>query len=595
VSATGILTRPGSPPAAGHRRAVSTGDRRAVSTGPRWGAARAIPVALVLAIQVILSLRLLYATTASGDEAIYIYTGHQLIHELWHGGGSPWPETWLSGAPVIYPILAAMVDHLGGLTLVRLMSLGFMLTATWLLFASTRRLFGYWPAVAAAGMFASLGLTQSLGVYATYDAMALMLTAFAAYCAIRAADSSKWLILVPLAIFAANATKYATILFDPVIIGLAALMLRDQGWRKVLARAGVLALVTILADAVAVLLAGTAYWDGIAYTTVARKAGTGILNLEPATAHSIILYSWGVIGLVVLLGLLGIIAALLITREWSSVWLLAVLTMAGMLVTVEALHVHDLTSVNKHDDFGIWFTCIPAGYTFARAAELAGAWYKRIPLIALALASVGTVLYLYGAPYPAGSAYGDNRAFAPVASYLKAAPGKRYLLGGRVSRVILYDYRLAIPWQREVDDDYVKYPIPGRGGDPAGTVPGLICSAVTPGCMYLTGPAAAKAAIRAHWFALISFVGQNNLPIDVTELATVRATPGYHLVSTVGGDTFIYAPDYPKWEAAHRAELHRMLRHRHRQGRRHSDLSRACSAENRGGPCIVSLAISRSR
>ena len=88
--------------------------------------------------------------------------------------------------PVIYPVLAAMLDHLGGLTLVRLVSGVFMLTATGLLYATARHLFGYWPAVIAAGLFASLGITQGLGAYATFDAMALMLMAFAAYCAVRA-------------------------------------------------------------------------------------------------------------------------------------------------------------------------------------------------------------------------------------------------------------------------------------------------------------------------------------------------------------------------------------------------------------------------
>ena len=39
-------------------------------------------------------------------------------------------------------------------------------------------------------------------------------------------------------------------------------------------------------------------------------------------------------------------------------------------MALEALHLHDLQSVNKHDDFGIWFTAMPAGYVFARSAEL---------------------------------------------------------------------------------------------------------------------------------------------------------------------------------------------------------------------------------
>ncbi len=57
---------------------------------------------------------------------------------------------------------------------------------------------------------------------ATYDAMSLALMAFGAYCAVRAAEGggARWLLIVPLALLAANATSYATVLFDPVVIAL---------------------------------------------------------------------------------------------------------------------------------------------------------------------------------------------------------------------------------------------------------------------------------------------------------------------------------------------------------------------------------------
>ena len=38
--------------------------------------------------------------------------------------------------------------------------------------------------------------------------------------------------------------------------------------------------------------------------------------------------------------------------------------------------------------------------------------------------------------------------------------------------------------------------------------------------MYLIGNAGAQAAIRAHWFAVVSFLGQNYLPID--QLSSMR-------------------------------------------------------------------------
>ena len=504
----------------------------------------ALPVAAILVMQACMSFRLLNAASASGDEALYIYSGHQLIYEMWHGGGSPYYENYFSGAPVLYPVLAAVLDHIGGLVLARIASGVFMLTATGLLFATARHLFGYWPAVIAAGLFAALGITQGLGAYATFDAPALMLIAFAAYCAVRAADTARWLLAIPVLLVLANATKYASFLFDPVVILLAGLTLRAEGWRRVGHRASTLAGVTVSILAITIVLAGTAYFHGILFTTVARKTGTGILNLNPANTPAILMYSWDRIGLILVFGALAMIVALAVPRERSSIPLLALLVMAGLLVTLEAIHLQDLTSVNKHDDFGTWFTAIAAGYALARGAELIRSRYAQ--------AASGHISPLGGACRVAFLR--QPRADRPGRRHARRQPDRavpagelldQYLMGGKLDEAILYNFHLPIPWWRVTTDSYVKYPIPGRGGNAGGSTPGRVCNVLAPGCVYLQGPAAARAAIRDHWFAVVSFIGQNHLPIDGLELDTVRTTPGYLLVSTADGPTYIYVPDFP--------------------------------------------------
>ena len=144
---------------------------------------------VILVAQTILSARIMSGKAAGPDEARYIFAGHQLIYELWHGGGSPYYETYFSG-PDIYSPIAAMADHLGGLAEVRLMSLAFMLVATFILFLTTQRLFGYWAALMATGLFASLGLAHDIGVYGSYDSLALMFVAAATYCAVRSVRRS---------------------------------------------------------------------------------------------------------------------------------------------------------------------------------------------------------------------------------------------------------------------------------------------------------------------------------------------------------------------------------------------------------------------
>ena len=138
-----------------------------------------------------------------------------------------------------------------------------------------------------------------------------------------------------------------------------------------------------------------------------------------------------------------------------------------------------------------------------------------------ALVSVFVALHFYGNHRPIDTAANMTGA-SQIVPYLKVNSSDRYLLGGRLDDVILYDFHLTIPWSRVVNDNYIKYPIPGRGGNASGSVPGRICNAPAPGCVYLRGLAAARAAIRAHWFAVVSFVGQNQLPIDKLELDTVQ-------------------------------------------------------------------------
>lgn len=503
----------------------------------------AVPLILVLVMQAVMSYRVVNVTGASNDEALYLYSGHQLIHEMWHGGGSPYYETYFSGAPVIYPVFAAVIDHVGGLALVRLVSGVFMLVATGLLFATARHLFGYWPAVIAAGLFVTLGITQGLGAYATFDALALMLVALAAYYAVKASDNARWLLAIPIVLLLANITKYASVIFDPIVIMLAALVIRPEGWRRVWHRATILTGVTLSLLTIAVLLAGTAYFRGIMFTTLDRKTGSGVLNINPANTQAIVIFSWNRIGLIVAVGALAVILALIVPSERSSLPLLSLFVVAGLLVTLEAIHLQDLTSLNKHDDFGAWFTAIAAGYALARGAELTRAPYARAWGIS-ALLTIPLAFHFYSNQEPIAPP-GDMADASQIVPYLQVNSSDRYLMGGRIDHVILYDYHLPIPWWRVTNDDYVKYPIPGRGGNVSGSAPGRICTILAPGCVYLQGPEAARAAISAHWFAVISFVGQNFLPIDRVELATVQSTAGYLLISTVGGQTYIYVPDFP--------------------------------------------------
>ena len=122
---------------------------------------------------------------------------------------------------MIYPPIGAVADSIGGLAGARLLSLGFMLGATCLLWGTATRLFGRRAAFFAAALFAVLGPTLHLGAFATYDPMALFLMALAAWCACGGRDRERrlgWILAAAAALVLANATKYASAIFDPVIV-----------------------------------------------------------------------------------------------------------------------------------------------------------------------------------------------------------------------------------------------------------------------------------------------------------------------------------------------------------------------------------------
>jgi len=548
-----------------HRREVRTRPYTAIL--PKVLAAA--PVLIILAAQAFLTVRMLTWAYASGDEGRYIYAGHQLIYEFWHGGGSPYFETSFSGAPVIFPVIAAMADHMGGLAAVRTLSLTFMLVATFMLFLGTRRLFGYLPAVVAAAIFAGVGLTQDIGALGTYDAMSTMWVTVAAYCAVRTGVMERhpvaWLFSVPVALFLANATKYVTVLFDPVVIALAALQVSGFGWRRVRERVIALGLATSLILAVTLFLAGGAYLKGVLFSTLARSGGTSAVFVGTSLSDKVIISeSWSWIGVTVA----GSAAGLLLTlaeRSRREFMHSVLFLFAGCLVTLGNLRLHTDESMYKHDDLAAWFACMGTGAALTVLIRNSNRFAKW----AVAIASIAAVV-LSGVHYSktAISTYqaGDNKMTLVGAAALKPylqLPAGRYLIGGLTSDQTIYINHVAVPWFRLSDDTYIKYPIPGRGGDPHGQTPGLTCGdagqppTTTSGCVYLQGAAGYVAAIRAHYFALISMLGNHGAEFsnDHAILTTVKSTPGYVLLTTAGGaPTFIYAPDYPAWARAHQEQ-----------------------------------------
>ncbi len=350
------------------------------------------PLLAVLAVQAVLSLRLVWSNTAFQDEALYLWAGH-LEWQYWlHGAPVPDFATYFSGAPVVYPPLAALADSLGGLAGARLLSLAFMLGATSLLWAMTTRLYGRRPAFFAAALFGGVAATQYLGAFATYDAMALFLLSLSAWLAVRSCGrlSEPLLAAAAMSMALADSAKYAAALWNPVIIVLVALTAESGGGLRRAFRAARVAAYVAAALLLALHAGGHPYIQGILTTTVARAAAQN-------SVIGVLSVSVGWVGSVGFLAVIG--TSVIFCRFPDRRNRLTGLVLAGAiaLAPAEQARIHTIISLFKHVGFGAWFACAVAGYGVAALATVVPAVKERAALraggaAAAASAVIGVLL-----------------------------------------------------------------------------------------------------------------------------------------------------------------------------------------------------------
>lgn len=462
----------------------------------------------VLTIQAVMSLRLIWSNTAFLDEGTYLYVGHvELAHWLSGTNMPPYPA-WLSGAPVIYPPLGAIVNNLGGLAAARIASMCFMLGATSLLWGMTSRLADRWSALFAAAIFAALGPTQALGALATYDAMALFLMAAAAWCVVAARDhpDSSLLLLAGAALLAlANATKYMTVLFDPVIIALAALTAgAKHGMKPGWGRGGFIAVSSIGVLAGLLGLGGSLYVHAVLFSTLTRAKGVSSPLVIMTDAAKLI-------GVCCLLAALAVVVAALVDKDRFQLAIFGVLAAAGLLVPLNQARIDTLTSLFKHVDFGAWFAAAAVGYAIARLSHV-GTW-KPLRVITATLALGAVIL-------PIGSigrtqarnffqAWPNSSAVTKILGPLtRSHPGNYLAEDYYVPAYYLED---SVPWQRWTDTWYFSYMPPHT-------------------TRTLTGVAAYRAAIRNHYFSLIILDFGDTASVD-KQLAPDIRKANYHVIA----------------------------------------------------------------
>jgi hypothetical protein len=500
----------------------------------RGGAGRAWwALAAVLAVQAILSARLLGADTAFQDEALYLWAGHLEWARLLHGTPLPPFPAYFSGAPVLYPPIGALADSLGGLAAARLLSLIFMLGATTLLWAATRRLHGPRAAFFAAALFAILGPTLHLGAFATYDSLALLLLATAAWCTIRAAsrtDATAWMIAAAAALTLANATAYSTVLFDPVIIALALLTaIPSPGGKQAAARAAILTTLTAVLLTAALLAGGSTYAGGFTRTTLDRIAGTG-------TPLTVLADAWSWTGIIIITAAIGTTISWTRRSHPATTTLLAVLTAAALLGPLEQARLHTTASLSKHVGLGAWFAAIAAGYAADKLITAAPPGRLR------ALTTAATITAL---AFPLALGATQSRTFAtswPNATSYTAILGP--LTTRTTGRLLVEDpsiaeyYLATTTWQRWSSTRNIILPNSQSTAGPA----------TSAGITGAGNPGVFAEFITEGYFTLVALNFADTTTLDHHIAADLRQNHHYHIIDVIpyGTGTYIIWRYEPK-------------------------------------------------
>jgi hypothetical protein len=490
------------------------------------------PLAGILLLQAGLSLRLVWSNTAYQDEALYLWAGRQEWAHWLHGAPGLDFASYFSGAPVIYPPLGALASSIGALAAARILSLGCMLAATALLYAVARDLLGRRAAVAGATAFAVIGPTQFLGALATFDALALLLLALASWLAVRSGPvgerqsgergsgepgsggewgGEQWLVCCAVAMALADAAKYTSLLWNPVIIALAVLGPAGPGPRSARRGLRLAGYTAVLIVPVLFLAGGHSYLAGLMSTTLARPGSTvPVLRVLGHSAEWI-----GAAGFLAIAGAVAVTRKRMGRRLTALAWVLAA---AAFLAPAAEARIHSDFSLFKHSGYGAWFACIVAGYALAEFAR----WLQARPPGYARLAS-GLAVFLvtvWGAVLAAGqfAAWPDSaqmiRGLAPVI--------------GRTGCPCLV-----------AENDVVHYYLPEQTTPDAFTT--VFAMKYRTAGRVLSGIPAYRAAIGDHYFRLVE-MDSSEIPAVYAPVVRALSAAQYRLVvstpSNVPGEPF---------------------------------------------------------
>lgn len=308
---------------------------------------------VILAVTALLAVRL--RNTAFIDEALYINAGKDYLAHWFGGAALPDSTGYLfSGVPVLYPVLAGVLDQLGGLYLVRAFSLLCVLGTAVLVQRTTRAVFGGQSGTLAAAAFCFTGSVIFVGWFATFDALCILLLAAGAYVGVTR-HGSRSAIFVGLLLAAAIAVKYTAILFVPVMLAVMVVANGSARWRRL----GIATTTAVVVLAVPYLLWGELVREDIIFTTTGREA------LSPDPRSQLVEDLWGNLGLLITLAVIATIITVA-SRRPRAVLLGTGLLAAAAALPVGQIYLGEAVSFDKHLAYASLCLAPLVGYLLAR-------------------------------------------------------------------------------------------------------------------------------------------------------------------------------------------------------------------------------------
>jgi hypothetical protein len=480
----------------------------------------------ILTLQGLLSLR--DNNTAFEDEALYLYAGHlELAHLV---NGAPLPQdfsSYFSGSPVLYPVVGAVADQIGGLAGARLLSMFCMLLTTTLLYMTTKRLFDERVAVCSAALFSLLESTLFLGHFATYDAPALCLLATATWTVVRSARSTwPYFLLAAIPAVLAVGTKYAALLFVPTIVVLSAIVAFKHHGRWALLRP--VLLLGLIGSMIAGLLklAGSAYVQGVDATTTERAQGTTTIStlLRESAEWGGVVFGVAVVGALIYVARpdpepgRGLVSSL---DRFGRVCLALLLLGTALLAPADQMHLHTDVSFQKHIGFGLLFAAPLAGYAMVRVV---GEHFRRVQLaigvwVAVLALGMGQSHMLFGVWPNSAQLISAMRQFQK--------PGANYLV--------------------EVDEVPIYYLKGDPDAEPQQFTSTFVMNYTDKQGQFLTGIPAYEAAVKDGYFQIIVYTNNVTPAVDSALSSTLAADASYRLAVAIPERTSYGAQTYYVW------------------------------------------------